>query len=179
MWALWRRYRLGMARCGRRINWWWVWMKLRSFCDFLYSFTAVMMIYPPGNNCEGFWRFDIYIFLPNLKMGIYSIELINFYKLNTKVMYKLAILSTLAFSTLSYKPHKCPQDYLWTIEGCIKDCKSSLFINCPDFYTLQFEPNFCGLNEDGYWSEYTYECQACSTPGVVGVIEGACKEYQK
>ena len=53
-------------------------------------------------------------------------------------------------------------------------CSDPKFNSCPDFFILIYDPKFCALNRDGTWQSYTFECQACQNPDVIGVEDGQC-----
>ena len=88
------------------------------------------------------------------------------------MMPKFLVLLTLiavAFST----SFNCPNDYLSTPRGCALLCSSDNFANCPDFFTLEYNPQFCAVDKFKNWRSFTHACQACKS-GYIAVMNNKC-----
>lgn len=72
-------------------------------------------------------------------------------------------------------PSSCnPVTEVFSPAGCINSCSDPRFDDCPDVFPLLYAPNFCAWTLEGKWSNYTFDCQACQNPSVIGVINGPC-----
>ena len=58
--------------------------------------------------------------------------------------------------------------------GCILSCDDERFDDCPNSFIQIFNPQFCGWTRDQEWRNFTFACQACTTEGVLGILEGQC-----
>lgn len=93
-------------------------------------------------------------------------------------MLKICALFALALSlaVATSPPVICLPGQILSITGCINSCDAPKYDNCPDIFPALYNPSFCAWSNKGEWVNFTYECQACTTPGILGVKDGACPD---